>query len=223
MSARAPFKRLILRAVLRNVSPMVIRVIAVSDSLSLHELDEVFRSVLGWENIGFSFHMQGLEFRSFRRATRSQTLRQFQLRPSETFLYTSSAIDLWEWETRVLGQETGSEGDDAPLCLGGRGAAPPQHCGGATGYRLLLKRQKQGEAMCAPVQMEALLEVLAASDPEAQGDTWQSPLREALNEGLESIDRRLQEYGPLEPERFRLEEANQRLAQREDSLRWHRA
>jgi hypothetical protein len=76
--------------------------------------------------------------------------------------------------------------------------------------------------MCAPVQMEALLRVLAASDPEAQGDTWQS-LREALNEGLESIDRRLQEYGPLEPERFRLQEANQRLAQREDSLRWRRA
>src|ERR1035438_4908584 len=80
MSARAPFKRLILRAVLRNVSPMVIRVVAVSDSLSLHELDEVFRSVLDWENIGFIFHMQGLEFSSFRRATRSRTLREFQLR-----------------------------------------------------------------------------------------------------------------------------------------------
>jgi hypothetical protein len=51
---------------------MVIRVIAVSDSLSLHELDEVFRSVLGWENIGFIFLMQGLEFSSFRRATRSR-------------------------------------------------------------------------------------------------------------------------------------------------------
>jgi hypothetical protein len=164
---------------------MVIRVIAVPDSLDLHELDAVFRSVLGWENIGFIFHMQGLEFNSFRRATRSRTLREFQLRPSETFLYTSSAIDLWEWEMRVLGQETGSEGDDAPLCLGGRGAAPPQHCGGPTGYRLMLKRQKQGEAMCAPVQMEALLRVLAASDAEARADTWQS-LREVLNEGLES-------------------------------------
>jgi hypothetical protein len=123
---------------------------------------------------------------------------------------------------RVLDQEAGAEGDDAPLCLGGRGAAPPQHCGGATGYRLMLKRQKQGEAMCAPVQMEALLEVLAASDPEAQADTWQS-LREVLNEGLESIDRRLQEYGPLEPERFCLQEANQRLAEREDSMRWRRS
>jgi len=72
MNASAPFKQLILRVVLRNVSPIVIRVIAVPDSLYLHELDEVFRSVLGWENIGFIFHMQGLEFNSFRRGTRSR-------------------------------------------------------------------------------------------------------------------------------------------------------
>ena len=44
-----------------------------------------------------------------------------------------------------------------------------------------------------------------------------------LKEGFVSIDRRLQEYGPLEPERFSLEEANQRLAQREDLVRWRRA
>lgn len=43
-----------------------------------------------------------------------------------------------------------------------------------------------------------------------------------LKEGFESIDRRLQEYGPLEPERFSLEEANNRLARREDLMRWRR-
>src|SRR5215831_2868397 len=52
MSIRAPFKRLILRAVLRNLSPMVIRILAVPDSLLLHEFDAVFRAVLGWDNIG---------------------------------------------------------------------------------------------------------------------------------------------------------------------------
>ena len=201
---------------------MVVRVLAVPDSLSLHEFDEVFRAILGWENIGFIFRMQGQEFNSFRRAIRGRTLQEFQLRPSETFRYICSAIDHWEWEMRVMDQEAGAEGDDAPLCLGGRGAAPPQYCGGTTGYRLLLKRQKQGDAMCTPVQMEALLKVLAASDPEEPAGTWQS-LREVYKEGLESIDQRLQEYGPLEPERFCLQEANQRLQQREDSMRWRRA
>jgi hypothetical protein len=223
MSVRAPFKRLILRTVLRNVSPMVIRIIAVPDSLHLHEFDEAFRAVLGWDNIGFLFHVHGQEFNSFRRATRPRTLCEFQLRPTETFLYTSGAIDLWEWEIRLLDEESRSSfGDDTPLCLGGRGAAPPQHCGGPTGYRLMLKRQKQGETICTPVQMEAVLGMLAASDPDAPPDTWGS-LREILTEGFVSIDRRLQEYGPLEPERFNLEEANQRLAEHEDRVRWWRA
>jgi hypothetical protein len=77
-----------------------------------------------------------------------------------------------------LDEESGSVGDDVPLCLGGRGAAPPE--------------------------------------------IWRS-YRQILKEGFESIDRRLQEYGPLEPERFHLEEANQRLARRQDLMRWRHA
>src|SRR5215472_8512342 len=123
MSILAPFKRLILRAVLRNVSPMVIRILAVPDSLLLHGFDAAFRAVLGWDNISFLFRVHGQEFNSFRRATRSRTLREFQLRPTETFLYTSGAIDLWEWEIRVLDKEPGSVDGDAPLCLG---AAEPR-------------------------------------------------------------------------------------------------
>ena len=76
--------------------------------------------------------------------------------------------------------------------------------------------------MCTPVQMEAVLGMLAASDPEAPPETWRS-YREILNEGFASIDRRLQEFGSLEPERFNLEEAHQRLAQRQDRMRWRRA
>src|SRR5215471_13568476 len=222
MSIRAPFKRLILRAVLRNLSPMVIRILAVPDSLLLHEFDAVFRAVLGWDNIGFLFRVHGQEFNSFRRATRSRTLREFQRRPTETFRYTCGAIDLWDWEVRLLDQEPGSVNDDVPLCLGGRGAAPPQFCGGPTGYRLMWKRQRMGESMCTPVQMEAVLGMLAASDPETPPETGRS-YREILNEGFASIDRRRQEFGPLEPERFNLEEAHQRLAQRAGRMRWRRA
>src|SRR5579862_8299087 len=105
MNVPTPFKRLILRAVLRNVSPMVIRILTVSDSLLLHEFDAVFRAVLGWDNIGFLFRVHGQEFNSFRRATRSRTIREFHLRPSETFLYTCGAVDLWEWEIRLLDAE----------------------------------------------------------------------------------------------------------------------
>ena len=87
---------------------MVIRILAVPDSLLLHELDAVFRAVLGWDNIGFLFRVHGQEFHSFRRATGSKTLREFPLRPSETFLYTCGAVDLWEWEIRLWEEEPGS-------------------------------------------------------------------------------------------------------------------
>src|SRR5208282_1690319 len=42
------FKRLILRAVLRQVSPMVIRLVSVADQMPLHEFHDVLRTILGW-------------------------------------------------------------------------------------------------------------------------------------------------------------------------------
>ncbi len=111
---------------------MVIRVVAVPDYLDLPDFDDVFRTILGWDGLGFLFRVHGQEFTSFRRRTRSKTLRDFQLRPRETFLYTCGAIDLWEWDIRLLDRETGVDGDAAPLCVGGRGASPPEHCAAGT-------------------------------------------------------------------------------------------
>ena len=48
MVKTASFKRLILRAVLRQVSPMVIRLVSVSDHMPLPEFHDVFRTILGW-------------------------------------------------------------------------------------------------------------------------------------------------------------------------------
>jgi hypothetical protein len=48
MSETVPLKRLILRAVLRNVSPMVVRLMSVSDDTELTDLHDVFHQVLGW-------------------------------------------------------------------------------------------------------------------------------------------------------------------------------
>ncbi len=213
MITQTSFKRLILRAVLRKVSPMVIRVLAVPDYLDLSRLDEVFRTLLGWDGLGFSFHIHGQEFTSFLRRTRTRwkTLRDFHLRPRETFLYTCGGIDLWEWELRLLDSEAGSNGDDAPLCLAGRGATPPEHCGGPTGYRLMLKRQKEGELMGTPAQVEVVIAMLTAAHPDRPPSTWDI-LRQVMDDGLESIDQRLEQYGPLEPNRFSLKETNQRLA-----------
>ena len=210
--ATTPFKRLILRAVLREVYPMVIRLVAVPDSLDLNDFDDIFHAVLGWESgIGYAFQIHGQEFNSFQRKTRSKKLRDFRLHRQEKFSYTVGALDHWEWELRVVDLQDGAEGDETPVCLGGRGATPPQDCGGPTGYRLMLKRQEMGEQMFPPAQVETAIGVLAAAHPDSPSSTWDL-LRSVLADGAQSLDRRLEQSGRLEPERFSLREANERLS-----------
>ena len=214
------FKRLILRAVLRQVSPMVIRLVSVSDQMQLPDFHDVFRAILGWRgDLGFIIRAHGQEFNSFRRKAHSKALHELKLHRQEKFLYICDTLHMWEWDVRVLDIQDGVEGDDASICVGGRGAAPPEFCGGPTGYRLMLKRQRVGAAMSDPVLVEAGIEVLAQACPEEPPRTWEL-LRTALDEGFRSIDDRLQNLGPLQPDRFHLNEANTRLTELTQGWRW---
>jgi len=86
MAAPLAFPRLILRAVLREVSPMGIRVITVSDDTELTDLHEIFQALLGWNlDFGDSCRIHGQAFNSFRRKTRSRPLRMFPLHLHEKF------------------------------------------------------------------------------------------------------------------------------------------
>jgi len=65
--------------------------------------------------------------------------------------------------------------------------------------------------MGTPAQVEAVIALLTAAHPDQPASSWDI-LREVMDDGLRSIDQRLEEYGPLEPHRFSLKEVNQRLA-----------
>jgi hypothetical protein len=55
-------KRLILRAVLRHVSPMVIRIVSVSDGMNLPDFNDIFCTVLGWSgDLGYILRVHGQE------------------------------------------------------------------------------------------------------------------------------------------------------------------
>ena len=182
------------------------------DSLDFTDFDDIFHAVLGWDGgLGYAFQIQGREYNSFQRKTRSNKLCDFRLHRQEKFLYTLGALDQWEWEVRVIDLQDGAVGDETPVCVGGRGATPPQYSGGPTGYRLMLKRQEMGEKMFEPTQVETTIGVLTAAHPASPASTWDL-LRSLLADGAKSLDRRLEESGRLEPERFSLKEANERLA-----------
>jgi hypothetical protein len=119
------FKRLILRAVLRQVSPMVIRLVSVSDHMPLPEFHDVFRIILGWNgDLGYIIRVHGQEFNSFRRKTRSKVLHEFKLHRQEKFLYVCDTLDMWEWDVRVLDIQDGVEGDYAPICVAAAALRP---------------------------------------------------------------------------------------------------
>ena len=101
MPQTTPFKRLILRAVLRNVSPMVIPLVSVSDRTDLHGLHDVFHAILGWSgDLGYLVRVHAKRSTASAAAHDSKALRHFQLHRQEKFLYVCDVMDLWEWDVR---------------------------------------------------------------------------------------------------------------------------
>ncbi len=108
-AATIPLKRLVLRAVLKDVSPIVARVVSVTDDLEISELHDVFLSMLDWaHDPGFIIRIHAQAFNSVRGSARGKRLRDFRLRRQEKFLYICDTLDLWEWVIRVLDVELGT-------------------------------------------------------------------------------------------------------------------
>jgi hypothetical protein len=218
----SPFKRLILRAVLNEVSPIVARVISIPDDVEITELHDVFLSMLGWQqDLGFIIRVHGQEFNSYQRRSRGKRLHDFQLRRQEKLLYICNTLDLWEWEIRVLDIQEGSPDDCDPECLDGRGAAPPEHCGGPRGYRLMLKRQATDPQISDPTTIAASMKLLAQVYRNETDIDWQY-FAEVVTTGWKSVEERLARTGPLTPTRFSRKEANERLAALRQQRRWGR-
>jgi len=217
-----PYKRLILRAVLNDVSPIVARVFSIPDDVEITELHDVFLSMLGWQHdFGFIVRVHGQEFNSYQRRSRGKRLRDFQLRRQEKFLYICNTLDLWEWELRVLDIQDGNADERDPECLDGRGAAPPESCGGPRGYRLMLARQEAGPQLSDPATIAASMKVLAQVYSDEPDIDWQF-FAEAVTTGWKSVEERLARSGPLTPMRFSRKETNERLASLMEQRRWWR-
>jgi hypothetical protein len=213
---------LILRAVLHDVSPIVARVLSIPDDVEITELHDVFLSMLGWQqDLGFILRIHGQEVNSYQRRFHGKRLRDFQLRRQEKFLYIGNTLDLWEWEIRVLDIQEGNPEERDPECLEGRGAAPPEHCGGPCGYRLMLKRQAVGPQLSDPATIVASMKVLAQVYRDEPDIDW-SLFEEAVTTGWQSVEERLARTGPLTPLRFSRKEANERLASLRQQRRWWR-
>jgi hypothetical protein len=112
------FTRLILRAVLRHVNPLVIRQVSVSDPAGLREFNGNSSTILAWRrNLGdiFRGHTQG--FNSFRPATRSKILCDFRLLRQEKLLHVWDSLPMQERDVQVLDIQEGPKEDREPARL----------------------------------------------------------------------------------------------------------
>ena len=129
-----------LKITLRGVSkPPVWRRAAVPAGLTLDLLHDVIQKVMGWEN--GHLHVFSTPRRSYGTPDsdlgfadeRKVTLAEVLARPGATMRYTYDFGDDWEHDI-VLEKILPPDPVAGLSCLAGKGACPPEDCGGAWGY-----------------------------------------------------------------------------------------
>jgi hypothetical protein len=132
-----------LKITLRGVSkPPVWRRIAVPVGLTLDLLHEVIQQAMGWEDghmhvFGTSRGDYGIVDPELGHADEGKvTLAQVLARPGARMSYTYDFGDDWEHDI-VLEKVLPPDAVAGLSCLAGRGACPPEDCGGAWGYASL--------------------------------------------------------------------------------------
>jgi hypothetical protein len=157
-----------LKVTLRGVSkPPVWRRVLVPVTMTLGELHQVIVRVMGWDGGHLHVFSDGM----FKYGTPDGELGHqdeddFELDgvlsdPGDRLSYTYDFGDDWEHDIRLEKVLPSDAATAVPTCLAGRGACPPEDCGGVWGYASLK------EAIADPVQEEhrELLEWLGLEDP----------------------------------------------------------
>ncbi len=142
--------------------PPVWRRLLVPANIRLDRLHGVIQATMGWENYHMHAFSDGsreygladreLEHRDERRATLGRLLK----REGKRIRYTYDFGDGWEHEIVLEGVLAAEPGVRYPVCIAGKGACPPEDCGGVWGYEALR------EALADPAheQHEEMLEWL---------------------------------------------------------------
>lgn len=133
-----------LKITLRGVSkPPVWRRVTVPAAVTLEFLHDVIQQAMGWED--GHLHVFSTPSRDYgmpgsdlgHADERKATLDQVLGRPGATMRYTYDFGDGWEHDIMLEKILPVGPGTAVPSCLAGKGACPPEDCGGAWGYASL--------------------------------------------------------------------------------------
>jgi hypothetical protein len=127
-----------------GIRPQIWRRLVVSHNISLERLHNVFQIALGWTNSHLhSFKANGVEYQidygefDFDYAPEDEELASLDYLVSKSKLRFSYEYDFGDsWEHTVVLERflPATSIPEAPICLAGANAAPPEDCGNTTGY-----------------------------------------------------------------------------------------
>ncbi|MFC2125448.1 plasmid pRiA4b ORF-3 family protein [Bacteroidota bacterium] len=133
---------------IEGIEPGIWRRFKVNDSYNVKDLGSVINYMFDWYGIHLSeFRINneayGLKLSDNGIPTDIKKfddikLRDLNLASGTKFTYIYDMRDRWEHTITVENHEKGS-GLLYPICIGGNRNAPPENCGGLTGYGLLLE------------------------------------------------------------------------------------
>ena len=126
-----------LKVCLIDISPMVWRRVLVPSAMTLEELHGVFQVVMGWRSLHlFQFRIHAVHYGSVELAAESaeRTLASFGFRRGAKIVYEYDMTDYWEHEVRIEDRLDPHPRKRYPVCVGGKGACPPEESGGPAGY-----------------------------------------------------------------------------------------
>jgi hypothetical protein len=127
-------------SLLGSSKPPVWRRLLIPADIQLDRLHGVIQAAMGWE--GYHMHIFSDGTREYgladpelgHRDERKATLGQLLEREGERMRYTYDLGDGWEHEIVVEKVLTAEPDVRYPVCVAGKGACPPEDCGGMWGY-----------------------------------------------------------------------------------------
>jgi hypothetical protein len=129
-------------SLLGSSKPPVWRRLLIPADIRLDRLHGVIQAAMGWEDYHMHVFSDGsceyglapeLGHRDERKATLGRLLKQ----EGERIRYTYDFGDDWEHEIVVEKVLAAEPGVRYPICVAGKGACPPEDCGGVWGYEHL--------------------------------------------------------------------------------------
>ena len=195
-----------LRIVLKGISPLIWRRLLVRRDITLAQLHHILQLIFDWSGEHLhEFHIYGKDYGDNGADTRDVRLSAFRLHLGECFRYVYDFGAYWQCDIRLEASLLVDAKRYYPVCIGGKGAAPPEHCRSPWAYMEMMDEYRSPPLDAMLVAADAVRAVLEA-DP-------QIAIREAMGdmEELREAVERLRDYHEFESDKINRRRINAQL------------